>query len=374
MIRNYEQEHEHESLLNMYVRQYNQTWWHIQQLNDMLDEINNNIHTLTNNQLYRNRNRQFPYRNANHFFNQRQNNYVSYDYNNPINPDIYINTSRNNSIFRNTNTNTNSNSNSNSNSNRNTNINRNNNIINQDDIPELRPRTRPASQTELLSQILSFISPIAVVPTQEQINNASRFIRYGDITFPISEICPITLERFNMNDVVRQIHHCGHIFSNTAFNEWFRSNIRCPVCRYDIRDYNTNNNGRNSSSMSNNDVSNNDVSIVNTNSDIMIDTSNNVSNTDVSNNDVSNNDDNSETTNPISNINIIRDPNSDEIDHITFDLNTNQNTESLLNSLSSRLLQGLLNPTNQNQNQNERFMYDASNNILMFETILRSNI
>ena len=95
MIRNYEQEHEHESLLNMYVRQYNQTWWHIQQLNDMLDEINNNIHTLTNNQLYRNRNRQFPYRNANHFFNQRQNNYVSYDYNNPINPDIYINTSRN---------------------------------------------------------------------------------------------------------------------------------------------------------------------------------------------------------------------------------------------------------------------------------------
>jgi hypothetical protein len=371
MIRNYEQEHDNESLLNMYVRQYNQTWWHIQQLNDMLDEINNNIHTLTNNQTIRNRNRQFPYRNANHFFNQRQNNYVSYDYNNPINPDIYtnnnINTSRNNSTFRNRNMNTNTNTNTN----RNTNINRNNNMINPDDIPELRPRprTRPSSQSDLLSQILSFISPIAVAPTQEQINNASRFIRYGDITFPISEICPITLERFNMNDIVRQIHHCGHIFSNTAFNEWFCSNIRCPVCRYDIRDYNPNNNGRNASSMSNGDVSNNEISIVNADSDIMIDASNNVSN-----NDVSNNDDNSDTTNPISNINVIRVPNSDEIDHITFDLNTNQNTESLLNSLSSRLLQGLLNPTNQNQNQNERFMYDASNNILMFETILRSNI
>jgi hypothetical protein len=261
------------------------------------------------------------------------------------------------------------NTNTNTNTNRNTNINRNNNMINPDDIPELRPRTRPSSQSDLLSQILSFISPIAVAPTQEQINNASRFIRYGDITFPISEICPITLERFNMNDIVRQIHHCGHIFSNTAFNEWFCSNIRCPVCRYDIRDYNPNNNGRNASSMSNGDVSNNEISIVNADSDIMIDASNNVSN-----NDVSNNDDNSDTTNPISNINVIRVPNSDEIDHITFDLNTNQNTESLLNSLSSRLLQGLLNPTNQNQNQNERFMYDASNNILLFETILRSNI
>jgi hypothetical protein len=169
---------------------------------------------------------------------------------------------------------------------------------------------------------MSFVTPITIVPTQEQINNATRFVRYGDIPSPISEICPITLERFNMNDVVRQIHHCGHIFSNTAFNEWFHSSVRCPVCRYDIREYN--------------------------------------SNTVVSNND--NND-------SIPNTNVVTESNSNEV---TIDLPNEQTTENLLNTLSSRLLQGLLNPTN--QNQNDRFMYDASNNIIMFETVLRSNI
>jgi hypothetical protein len=45
---------------------------------------------------------------------------------------------------------------------------------------------------------------------------------------------------------------------------------------------------------------------------------------------------------------------------------TNNN---LLSSLSSRIFQELLNPTS-----NDTFMFDASNNMFYFETILRPNI
>ena len=55
----------------------------------------------------------------------------------------------------------------------------------------------------------------------------------------MSESCPISLEHFNENDLVRQLLHCGHLFHQPQFEEWFNSNTRCPVCRYDIRTNNT---------------------------------------------------------------------------------------------------------------------------------------
>ena len=47
-----------------------------------------------------------------------------------------------------------------------------------------------------------------------------------------------------MNDEVTQIIYCGHIFSKNSIRQWFQHNVRCPVCRYDIRDFGipTNNN------------------------------------------------------------------------------------------------------------------------------------
>ena len=40
--------------------------------------------------------------------------------------------------------------------------------------------------------------------------------------------------------MVSVIRQCNHIFKTEELNTWFRSNCRCPVCRYDIRNYNTN--------------------------------------------------------------------------------------------------------------------------------------
>ena len=86
----------------------------------------------------------------------------------------------------------------------------------------------------------NFLQPIEIYPTQSQIEVATRRVRYGDIVRPINMSCPISMDEFNENDMVILIRHCGHIFHDEHIMNWFRSNCRCPVCRYDIREYNSN--------------------------------------------------------------------------------------------------------------------------------------
>jgi hypothetical protein len=86
----------------------------------------------------------------------------------------------------------------------------------------------------------SFFEPIEIYPTQMQIEAATRRVRYSDILSPKNRSCPIVMEDFNDNDMVTIIRHCGHIFNTDEINRWFTSNCRCPVCRYDIRNFNSN--------------------------------------------------------------------------------------------------------------------------------------
>jgi uncharacterized Zn finger protein (UPF0148 family) len=85
----------------------------------------------------------------------------------------------------------------------------------------------------------SFLDPITVRPTENQISSATRNINYGLIENPLNLSCPISLETFESDNDVTQIVHCGHIFNEDSLNQWFQSNVRCPVCRYDIRTNNT---------------------------------------------------------------------------------------------------------------------------------------
>jgi len=78
---------------------------------------------------------------------------------------------------------------------------------------------------------------VVVRPTPEQFNNATRIFQYADGENDIATHCPITLEEFREDDMVCQIRHCGHCFKEDAIRNWFRQKVRCPVCRYDIRDY-----------------------------------------------------------------------------------------------------------------------------------------
>ncbi len=103
----------------------------------------------------------------------------------------------------------------------------------------------------------SFFEPIEIYPTQMQIEAATRRVRYSDILSPKNRSCPIVMEDFNDNDMVTIIRHCGHIFNTDEINRWFTSNCRCPVCRYDIRNFNSNasseyfNNGQSGSNIRN---------------------------------------------------------------------------------------------------------------------------
>jgi len=92
-----------------------------------------------------------------------------------------------------------------------------------------------------ISDILqNFFQPVEIFPTQSQIESATRIARYSDIVTPVNRSCPISLENFDDNEMVSVIRFCGHIFNSEQLNRWFRSNCRCPVCRYDIRRYNSN--------------------------------------------------------------------------------------------------------------------------------------
>jgi len=71
--------------------------------------------------------------------------------------------------------------------------------------------------------------------TQEQINNSIQTIEYEQDMG--EERCPITLENFIVGENICRIRHCGHIFKSTGLMQWFQRNVRCPVCRYDVRTY-----------------------------------------------------------------------------------------------------------------------------------------
>ena len=106
---------------------------------------------------------------------------------------------------------------------------------------QLRQPTRSVTvDTNFTSLFQNFLNPIVIHPTQAHIEAATRNIVFSDIINPINTSCPITLERFNNDDNVLIIRHCGHIFNNISLTSWFASNCRCPVCRYDIRDYSSN--------------------------------------------------------------------------------------------------------------------------------------
>jgi Ring finger domain len=78
---------------------------------------------------------------------------------------------------------------------------------------------------------------VIVRPTLEQINNATTPLVYDSEMQLINHQCPIRLEDFENGQAIRQIIHCGHCFFEESIQNWFRSNVRCPVCRYDIRDH-----------------------------------------------------------------------------------------------------------------------------------------
>ena len=73
--------------------------------------------------------------------------------------------------------------------------------------------------------------------TREQIQNGTQIIQY-DIS--MDEIrCPISLEDFILDEQICRIRGCNHIFKTANLMRWFETHIDCPVCRYDLRRWNS---------------------------------------------------------------------------------------------------------------------------------------
>jgi hypothetical protein len=107
-------------------------------------------------------------------------------------------------------------------------------------LPSNRNSRNDASNANFSRLLQSFFQPVEVYPTQSQIESATRRAIYCDIVSPKNRSCPISLDNFEDNETVTVIRQCGHIFRTEELNTWFLSHCNCPVCRYDIRDYNSN--------------------------------------------------------------------------------------------------------------------------------------
>ena len=83
--------------------------------------------------------------------------------------------------------------------------------------------------------IRQFNTPVVVRPTDAEIELATTRNVFSEIEFPPNTSCPILLTDFEPMSQVTQIIHCGHIFTPAEITRWFQSNVRCPVCRHDIR-------------------------------------------------------------------------------------------------------------------------------------------
>lgn len=191
----------------------------------------------------------------------------------------------------------------------------------------------------------TFLQPVEIYPTPSQVETASRITNYGNILRPVNTSCPISLEPFQDNDIVTVIRYCGHIFNTDEINVWFRSNCRCPVCRYDIRNYNP-------------------ATYIDTSSNnYPLPASNNLSQSEDIERNIDNEESNLDSTNTT---------------------NSQVNTEDMINTLTDTILNSFINNYSPNQNTNinqnqtspildERMLNsftDSSNNSLNYNTLL----
>tara|TARA_A100001015_G_C15034338_1_gene735172 strand:+ start:1699 stop:2499 length:801 start_codon:yes stop_codon:yes gene_type:complete len=113
-----------------------------------------------------------------------------------------------------------------------------NNNTNSDPIEINRNSESQTNTNDFLNNDIDVLmTPIIIRPSLDQINTATVTSSFDMIDNPINNCCPISLVEFRQDDIVSKIIYCGHIFLKIELDNWFRSNTRCPICRYDIRDY-----------------------------------------------------------------------------------------------------------------------------------------
>ena len=93
-----------------------------------------------------------------------------------------------------------------------------------------------------LTQTLNELAPLAqqdvvVTPTDAQINKACLVMLASDANLSDQYVCPIDLSPIEDDESVMKIKHCGHVFRESNLRELFTRDVKCPMCRFDIREH-----------------------------------------------------------------------------------------------------------------------------------------
>ncbi len=80
----------------------------------------------------------------------------------------------------------------------------------------------------------NFFDPVPIFPTAEQLEAASMCLT-ADIS-ATEQVCSICQENYRVGDQQRFLLYCAHFFHVRCVDRWFESNVRCPLCRHDIRE------------------------------------------------------------------------------------------------------------------------------------------
>jgi hypothetical protein len=71
---------------------------------------------------------------------------------------------------------------------------------------------------------------VVIRPTQQMINNRTEVLtatQRGD--------CSICQDAYEVGTSIRKILFCQHAFHTACIDTWFTQDVRCPMCRHDIR-------------------------------------------------------------------------------------------------------------------------------------------
>ena len=78
---------------------------------------------------------------------------------------------------------------------------------------------------------------VIIRPTLIQIREATKLHIYKDISYSQQTQCPISLTPFQDEDLILEIIYCKHIFKDLNLRRHFRTSVKCPLCRFDIRNH-----------------------------------------------------------------------------------------------------------------------------------------